>query len=220
MIAVLTAPRLTTSYLARTLVGIDASARSTNKVVICDGEVPVLPPGWRAEPFIRPVPYPHNKWAAWRAFDLALEAGEDLTLFEDDLSLCKNAAAVIENYVVPDDIAFMLFYAPWSGPPAIWRAHINAYVFAQCLRFPLRSLKTLCALRPQMEACRLGGSDECIKAVTMPLNWFWGVHKPGLVQHIGADSAVGNGLLRGTRISQDYPGDAFDALSLRRDHYY
>ncbi len=220
MIAVLTAPRIT-SYLERTLAGIDASARSTNKVVICDGEVPALPAGWRAEPFVRPVPHAHNKWACWRAFDLAVEAQEDLTLFEDDLSLCKNAALVIEDYAVPDDIAFMLFYAPWSTlPPAIWRAHINAYVYAQCLRIPLRSLKTLCELRPQMEACRLGGSDETIKAVTMPLNWYWGMHSPGLVQHIGADSAVGNGFLRGSRISRDYPGDSFDALSLRRDHYY
>jgi hypothetical protein len=212
MLVVLTAPRKR-SYLANTLRDIDRSATSMRKHVICDGSVPPLPPGWCAEPFVRPVAERQNKWAAWHAIDMAVEAKDDLILFEDDLRLCGSAAYVIERMAVPPACAFLSFYAADNGRNGIRVQSVRVFLYAQCLKVPLRSCRALNALRWQMETCSADGVDEAIGAIA-PSKWVFGTCIPGLVQHVGGESAVGNGALKGRRVSSAYAGDAFDARCL------
>ena len=111
-----------------------------------------------------------------------------------------------------------MFYAPWadsSMQSGVWRIHINNYNFAQCLKVPLRTCKILSNMRKDMEASREGGIDEILRVLGGPLDWKVGVHYPGLVQHIGSYSAVGETrTLRGYRSSRSWMGADFDAMSL------
>lgn len=224
MIAVLTIVHPQRTYLERTLQGIDESATSAHKVVVVDGQYPPdVPAGWSVE--LAPKPSfaapTENKHTTWRAFELAVEAGEDLVFFEDDLLFCKNAVRYIETFQVPSDCAFTLFYAPWGDASmrGTWRIHAARYDFAQALKVPLDTCKTLVSLKSTMITSRLGGSDENLRILGTPRGWKIGVHYPGLVQHVGDFSAASQGLLRGSRCSQAWAGPAFDALTLDHRQY-
>lgn len=224
MIAVLTTRRegAASGYLATTLADIESSARSEHRILVCDGVQLEPRPGWQQVIVDKPTTAPENRWAAWQAIALATMYGEDLVMFEDDLRLCVNAAAVIEETEIPDDVAFASFYAPFGDgttPWGWWKSSCRTYLFAQCLKIPLRTCQVLAGAIAEMRRCRLGGSDEVLRAMGTARGWQWAIHYPGLVQHVGAVSAVGNGNLRGTRSSRDYQGDAFDARTLRRDLY-
>jgi len=208
VIAVLTDPRRP-QHLAATLAGIDSSAASRARVVVVDGAAaPDLPPGWRAElapkpPRTRPA---ENKWATWRAFELAAAAGEDLLFFEDDVAGCPGAAAYAEEVRVPTDCALLMLYAPWGDgafPPRIWRYHASQFSFCQALKIPLPTCQKLAAARREMERLEEGGSDECIRAIGGDLDWLVGMHVPGLYQHVGMKSIVsGDRDLGGHRTSR------------------
>lgn len=224
MIVVITTARPDgSSHLADTLRAIDSSATSERRVVLVDGDaVPSVPPEWSVSNFQKPPNKGgQNKWVTWRAFELASEAGEDLLFFEDDIALCKGAVRYMERMEVPRDVAFVSLYDPYGGtvdgrPWGLWRARMHVYSYCQALKVPLRTCRILAAGVDEMrETLRFGGSDDTLRDFGRPRNWLYAIHVPGLVQHVGVKSCVGTQGLEGSRVSRSYPGDHFNALSLR-----
>jgi hypothetical protein len=221
MIVVLTTNRPGSSYLEETCRQIESSARRS-KVILVDGKESVTRNGWLSVAHARPVVPPQNKWTAWEAFRLAVEAKEDLVFFEDDLELCVNAASYIEDFPVPEDLAFVTFYSPWvekAFPIGIVRVHAHSYVMAQALKFPLRTAEELWRYRFEpiwKEASGVGGFDEILRYLAIKKTWRYGIFNPGIVQHVGANSVVGNGGLVGMRVARNYAGKDYDANGLRR----
>jgi hypothetical protein len=215
MIVVLTCNR-EQPYVEETLRQIEESAKG-RKVILVDGKS--FPPreGWEIVCRPRPVIPPQNKWTAWEAFRLAAEAEEDLVFFEDDLEFCKNAPAFIESFPIPDDVGFTVFFSPWltrEQPLGLWRIHPHAYIMAQAMKFPLRTVKKLHEARraPIWDEARcFGGFDEILRHIVISMGLRLGIFNPGLVQHVGAVSLVGNGDLQGMRVAKNYAGKDTDA---------
>lgn len=222
MIVVLTCGRSGASYVEATVKQIDESARGP-RVLLVDETLDnsfVNRSDWRVERRTRPIVAPQNKWVAWEAFHLAADANEDLCFFEDDLEFARNAPKYIENFSVPDDLAFVTFFSTWLGPKqplGLWRIHAHTYMMAQALKFPLRTVRHLVEERSGAlwnEGRMLGGFDEILRHVAIRCAWRYGVMHPGIVQHVGANSAVGNGELSDNRIAHNYTGCDFDADTL------
>lgn len=217
MIVVLTCARAM-SYADATLQQIDECVHG-QKVLLVDGTEHAPRNGWNVVCRPRPVTPPQNKWTAWEAFTLAAEADEDLCFFEDDLEFCKNAPSFIEDFPVPDDLAFVTFYSPWVDPTwpiGVWRHHAHSYMMAQALKFSRRTVKALAACKEGAMAIAPGGVDEALHHVAVTNLWRYGLVIPGLVQHVGAESVVGNGPLTGMRVTRNFAGREFDANGLRR----
>lgn len=217
MIVVLTCAR-EPSYADATLQQIDECTRG-QRVLLVDGIEHASREGWRVVCRPRPVVPPQNKWTAWEAFVLAAEADEDLCFFEDDLEFAKNAPSFIEDFPVPDDLAFVTFYSPWvdnTWPIGLWRHHAHSYTMAQSLKFPRRTVQTLVACRETAMTLAPGGVDEVLHYIATTNLWRYGIVNPGLVQHVGAESVVGNGPLVGMRRARNFTGREFDANGLRR----
>ncbi len=220
MIVVLTCNNRGQSYVEETLCQIEENAKG-RKVILVDGDS--FPPreGWEIACQPRQVIPPQNKWTAWEAFKLAANAEEDLVFFEDDLEFCKNAPSFIESFKVPDDLGFVVFFSPWltkDQPLGLWRIHPHAYIMAQAMKFPLRSVKKLLTARTApiwQEVMNQGGFDEVLRHVAISMKMRFGIMNPGLVQHIGAVSLVGNGDLKGIRVAQNYGGKSLDACKLK-----
>jgi hypothetical protein len=140
--------------------------------------------------------------------------GEDLVCFEDDVVLCRNAARYAERLIVPDDVAFVSLYAPWGDltmPPGLWRARCHSFAGAQFLKISHLTCLILVSARGEMEAALdLGGSDDMLKLLGKRRDWLYAAHYPGLAQHVGMVSSLGNGD-KTPRVSRAYPGDPFDA---------
>jgi hypothetical protein len=217
VIVVLTCAR-EPSYAESTLRQIDESATG-RRVLLVDG-VDVLPPaGWTAMYHPRPCVPPQNKWTAWEAFKIADRVGEDLCFFEDDLEFSKNAPSFIEDFVVPDDLAFVTFFSPWidrTWPIGLWRHHAHSYVMAQALKFSRQSVRELAACKEEAMSIAPGGFDEALHHAAITRRWRYGIVNPGLVQHVGSTSMVGNGPLQGMRVTKNFVGREFDANGLRR----
>jgi len=209
-------------HLAATLIDVDSSASDKTRIVLVDGaEPPEVPAGWRAICAPKPLhaPATENRWTTWQAFELAVEAREDLLFLEDDVKGCPGAAKYAEEFSVPADCAFVMFYAPWGDatmPWSLFRIHAAQFSFCQALKVPLRTCRALHDARAEMVACPTPGSDECIRAIGAARNWMIGVHYPGLYQHVGAQSLVsGDRHLFGSRTSRAWmAGD--DAAILTR----
>lgn len=217
MIVVLTCERAP-SYRDVTLQQIEECVRG-RKTLLVDGTDPLPPPGWDIVYHPRPVAPPQNKWTAWEAFRIADRANEDLCFFEDDLVFSKNAPSFIEDFVVPDDLAFVTFFSPWidpSWPIGLWRHHAHSYTMAQALKFSRRTVHALATCKEEAMVIAPGGFDEALHYIAVERRWRYGIVNPGLVQHVGAESVVGNGPLTGMRVTKNFAGRAFDANGLRR----
>lgn len=217
MIVVLTCPR-TPSYLADTLQQIDESTHG-RKTLLVDGVDCPSRAGWNIICHPRPVAPRQNKWTGWEAFEVATAADEDLCFFEDDLEFCKNAPSFIEDFAVPDDLAFVTFFSPWvdlTWPIGLWRHHAHSYTMAQALKFSRRTVRELVTCKEEAMSIAPGGIDEALHYVATERRWRYGIMNPGLVQHVGAESFVGNGPLRGIRVAKNFAGREFDANGLRR----
>lgn len=217
MIVVLTCVRFP-SYADATLRQIDESARGRRTLLI-DGVDRLAPLGWDVVHHPRPVVPPQNKWTAWESFKIADRANEDMCFFEDDLEFSKNAPSFIEDFVVPDDLAFVTFFSPWIDPTwpiGLWRHHAHSYTMAQALKFSRRTVRELAQCKEEAMAIGLGGFDEALHHIAVQRRWRYGIVNPGLVQHVGATSVVGNGPLVGMRYTKNFAGQEFDANGLRR----
>ena len=225
MIAVTTCTRAGgVSYLQATLASIDASARDKHKVLFVDGSAYLTdaPPGWEQRITPRPCVRAENRWPAWSAIRESVEHSEDLLLCEDDIKFCRNGVARAETVPIPDDVAFLSYFAPFGDltmSEGIWRTSMTTFGYAQCLRLPLRTLRALIEKRWEMTDASNGTTDGVLRAMGVRRGWKYGVHYPGLVQHVGAVSAIGTAGLVGRRVSRAYPGDNFDAHSPWIQHY-
>jgi len=224
MIVVLTSkrPEGAPFYLGETLRQIDECAAG-KRVVLTDGPLPdgfEPPDGWGVVRSDRPTRKPQNKWVAWSAFDVAAEAGEDLCFFEDDLEFSVGAPAFIERFEVPGDVDVITFFSPWMTkemPNGLWRINFHAYIMAQAMKFPLRTVRELRRAREEpiwKEGIPLGGFDEILHLIGIRRNWKLGILNPGIVQHVGDVSVVGNGELKGIRVARNYAGRESDARNL------
>lgn len=217
MIVVLTCARAQ-PYVDATLRQIDECARG-RKTLLVDGVDQLPPPGWDVVYRPRPVAPAQNKWTAWEAFKIADRADEDLCFFEDDLEFSKNAPSFVEDFRVPDDLAFVTFYSPWidsTWPIGLWRHNTHSYTMAQALKFSRQTVRELAACKEEAMMIAPGGFDEALHHISTVRGWRYGIVNPGLVQHIGAVSVVGNGPLRGMRVTKNFAGREFDANGLRR----
>jgi hypothetical protein len=218
MIAVLTCQR-PVSHLADTIRGIDASATERNRVVVVDGEsVDDVPPHWSVKFAPKPAwDYKiHNRFPFWACLELAVDAGEDLLFFEDDVTFCVNAVRYAEQFVVPDGLALVSKIAPLGdmppGGPHVAVHDIKHFAFLQGAKIPLRTCQSLMIARGEMQASRLGGSDTCVGIIGHRRGWKYGVHWPSIVQHVGDYSVVSQCHNPG-RIARSFDA-SLDALTL------
>jgi hypothetical protein len=226
MIIVLTTatPR---DYLDTTLKDVASSARGKRMLVVdCpgtarSGEVET-PPGWVSRLgwvslFVRrEEANTQNKFVFWDCLRTAVAAGEDVVFLEDDVRLSLNAARYAEGFIVPDDLAFVTFYCPWGDervPYGLVKTKVAHFNFCQFMKIPNRTCRELVARSDQMLYSRMGGSDEVVREIGTRLGWSYGLHFPGLAQHIGDFSAVGNRPCPG-RVSTAWVGPDFDAMAL------
>lgn len=227
MIVVLTCrrPDGSNKYVRETVRQIDESAKGERRILLSDGPLDDdwrPPSDWEIVYKNRPVIQPQNKWVAWTAFEMAAEANEDLVFFEDDLEFSKNAPGFISKFKVPNDVEFIVFYTPWFTheiPIGLWRIHAGCYMMAQAMKFSASTAKLLAAARYEsiwQEAMALGGLDEILRHIASTNRWRYGIFHPGIVQHIGENSVVGNGPLRGMRSARNYAGKDLDPHDLRQ----
>lgn len=217
MIAVMTAPRAGTSYLAQTLADVDQSA-THSRVVVSDslGHRPDVPEPWLMFNFAKPRGGKNeNRWAMWKAFELAAEIGEDLVLLEDDIRMCANGARYLERFPVPGGVGFVSFFAPFGErmPYGLWRGSLRAFSYAQCLKFSSRRVAALARGYHEMAGGPHGGADIALRAFGERRGWTYSLHIPSIVQHVGDVSAVDERRL-GDRTSPTFPGVDFRAMGL------
>ena len=101
---------------------------------------------------------------------------------------------------MPDDLAFVTFFSPWIDPTwpiGLWRHHAHSYTMAQALKFSRETVHALAACKESAMANAPGGFDEALHCVAVERRWRYGIMNPGLVQHVGETSVVGNGPLTG-----------------------
>ena len=208
MIVVMTHPRPGVSYLAGTLASIDESATG-RRVIVSDSDEPIaVPRGWELDTFVRPITQiPDNRWSLWRAFILAVEAGQDLVVCEDDVRWCRSGARYAERLTVPADVNWVTLFdtAFRAGAPhGLWRARAPVFAYAQAIKFSLRTCRLMRAAG--CLAYDRAGSDNQLAAIGALFGLTYAVHVPSLVQHVGDVSAVGNGGLEG-RTSETWRAD-------------
>jgi len=224
MICVLTMPGR--PYLLQTLEDIDSSAQSQHRVIVSDcrtvpADSTVRRHGWDSRPFDGAGTPGHNKWPFWHCLRAAAGTGSDLLFFEDDVRLSKNAARYAEHWLqVPGDLAWVSLYAPWGDSEVPWglcKVRAAGFNFCQALKIPNRTIQELVgeANTGEMENSMLGGSDDVLREIGGRRKWSYGVHFPGVVQHVGEQSAVCTArTLSRERVSKTWLGLDFDALIL------
>ena len=211
--------------LLSTLADVESSARG-RKAIVVDGDFQISRNGWEVVHYRGPKVGRQNKWVFWECLRVAAAADEDLVYVEDDASASKSAFAYIERFhEVPSDCAFASYYSPTGelhALPGHLRQQCSVFAYAVCLKVPLRTVKQLLDLTPEMEASRFGGCDDVLRALLGPRKHLAALHYPSLVQHVGDQSTVSDGAtLGGDRSSRNWRGRGFDALSLaNRNLYY
>ena len=212
------------SYLDKTLSDIDSSATGS-RVIVCDRCSAAPRKGWASiDVTARPAHAGdrENRWALWTALRFAAEAEEDLIVVEDDVVFCKNGARHAERLRVPSDVAFVSLFAPWGDmtmPLGLWRSRCHTFIYAQALKFPLRTIRELVPTWRPDEDTHKGGSDDMLSLIGVKRNWLYAAHYPSIVQHVGAVSSVSSMPIVGCRASRAYRGDDFDAERLPLQMY-
>lgn len=224
MIAIVTAARDGKSYLRDTISYVNSSASDHMRFLFVDGAEAIYSTGWTTVNAPKPDGCPRqNKWTAFAAVYLAADMSQDLILLEDDVRFCRNGMHRAEITNVPSDVAFLSLFAPFGDmtmPEGIWRASMANYGYAQALKIPLRTCVEIANNKSEMTDSRFGTTDGVLRDMGVKRGWLYGVHYPGLAQHVGETSVVSPGSkLDGRRISNAYPGDDFDAMSLWSVNY-
>jgi len=187
-----------------------------------------------------------NKWPYWRLLELAREttaALGDAVLLEDDLELCRNAIGRMALFPIPSDVDAVHFYNGFyfSGPrahPGLWRTPAAA-MGCQAIKYPRRTLERLVDWKTKEEWQKHNESDVALGLAQARLGLRFACHMPDIVQHVGAVSLVSHGMFSeagvplegagadarrdadrtlGGRVSVNYPGKRFDAMSLFSAH--
>jgi len=144
-------------------------------------------------------------------------------IFQDDIIVSKNLREYLEQSKMPSDGYMNLYTVPENqhyakSEPGWFPSNQNGKG-ALALVFPRMLLLTLFADRMWNE--RMLNKERGFRSIDGGIvhslsTRYYGknteyCHNPSLVQHIGEESTMGNGL---KAISDSFPGEEFDALSL------
>jgi hypothetical protein len=165
----------------------------------------------------------------WNTIQLANNLGVELLGFEDDIAVCKNAVTKMLALEVPSELAWVSFFdnmVEEAQGPGIKICSLGERLFwgVQAVKIPKWSFPDL--LKDGVDLSKipegyLGGRDYAMQKHMYDSNWpMYGSFFPNLVQHVG-DVSVLNGMrarmydaMKKRRISYNYPGDDFDALTV------
>lgn len=225
------------SYVHRTAAALLAAGADecAHQLVLSDGWDLEPPPGWDWE-----VRYPRAgiRVMLWWAFAHALELGADRLIFcEDDITPTRNAVRYLRRVEIPDSVAFVdahdmkeLRAETRPGLHLVPAAGLDkaGYWGNQCMMFPWRTMVYLSARSPLEELSHLrnrpaAGAGELHHGADMVLGrlveaspWpHWAVLLPRLFRHDGVQSAAHPTKEHvDHRVTANYPGEDFDALTL------
>ena len=240
IITVATCQRKDVEYLPQTLADLDGSGakEADVRVVISDGAVTsnspiswnvLMLPGQASKGCLRTL------WAAFRRARLD-ENVERLIYFEDDVLPCKNAVSYALTMKIPPDVAFVDlcdFQAFRKGrgdrTDGIHRVPVmgrvgEGYWGTQAMMFPRRTFEWLARIDhvdyENLEPRSSRNPKPCDLMLSKCLSkspWQeYGAHLPCLFQHVGATSAIYDGIELGPNRLATVFDPEFDALTLKR----
>ncbi len=238
-ISIITCPRPGgVSYVEATAAAlVREGAGDCHRLAIVDGqEAPELS-GWD----VRFSPLAERQGirvTMWRAFRAALEVGADRLIYcEDDIIPCKNAVRRMTEMEIPADTGFITFCDFKELPFAATETglhRISPYGISgtglfgnQCLIFPRQTLLLLVRRDPlavgeiilpcgdRVPATARNHADVMLGHMVSKIRPKVLVHLPRLVRHVGMNSIAHPERQRAAPATPHYPGDDFDALSLR-----
>ena len=160
----------------------------------------------------------------WRALAVGLEEArkhrsDRVLILEDDVELCRNALQYLERARLPRALDFVTLFDGHAihqrVPHGIYPVRARDFFCLQGVVWPL-STASMLLRAPAAAAWKERHSGDILIAQILAGRQY-GVHVPNLVQHLGAQSICNPGQkLTGVRTANNYPGPAFDALTLGR----
>jgi hypothetical protein len=114
-----------------------------------------------------------------------MEHGADqLTVLEDDIVLCRNAASYIRRFVVPEDRAFVSWFSG-REPGKLGFIEGNDLLGAQAITFPRRTIEVL--MRRKRDEGLMEAPDRLISRLLKRAqsDVTYAIASPSLVQHVG-----------------------------------
>lgn len=179
-----------------------------------------------------------NLYCAIEAFSLGTKFAGPLTIVQDDIEICRGFVPYLEKYmgeVERNNLVLQWFASPHYFPtkdnvtgPDGFRRGADDFLF--CLattysrKWAFQILDYLSRIAEEAEETgkwkddtgRVHGDDMHIRDLLKREHGEYWVHVPGIVQHVGERSLVGNAdvPLLGERVSRCYVGKEFDARGL------
>ncbi len=166
-----------------------------------------------------------SREAFWRIFRRTLDEypGHDAVFMEDDIEATTNAVPYV---VAWDSPHFTSFFNTRGSKPGPYVIDNSGFWGTQCFKVPAEIFARIAGedchaekwLRTPRGRVYSGGHQADIVIGRMLQRWGLPVYQHrSLFQHVGATSLCAPGAtLRGIRAARDYPGDDFDALTLRQ----
>lgn len=163
---------------------------------------PRLPIGWQCFALVRePRGSVADFWELLHTFP-----GEDLSVFEDDVLPCRNAAIYIERW---DCATMTTFFNPHGHPVGSRRlSPTTGFVYSQAIKIP----RAVAAKLRGADPSKLGVDHDV--AIGIALNGEHVFYHRSLVEHVGLRRVDGKPCAPRPRYAPDYVGSEFDALSL------
>lgn len=217
LIAMLTTPRDGASYVERTHAAVKAQLPAGEEcLLVVDGRQGPVCVGPTA--FVTKK-HKGNRAAFFEVIGHAAVYARPLLFLEDDIELCRNAIPYMFDFRIPDGIGWVQFFTPpplrsgagnglHVGPPGTAR-------FLQAAKFSAETCLRLWSWWAASDIDHAGGSDVALGMASKEMQIPWAAHSPDLVQHIGETSTGDNTHLTWWRRSADWPGEEFDANTLR-----
>lgn len=218
----LTHPRDGASYVERTHAAVKAQ--------MPEGEEPLLVVDGKQGPVCcGPIAFVTKKHKGNRAafFETVLHAAvyaRPLLFLEDDIELCVNAVPYMFDFKVPDGLGWVQFFTPAplrSGSGyGLHVANPGTSRFLQAVKFPVDTVLALAQWWAAADIDHAGSADQALAKAAKALRLPWAAHAPDLVQHVGETSTFDETKLTWWRKSPDWPGQTFDANTLKGRREY
>lgn len=222
-LVVYTSPR-SPAFLEQTLTSMEAAgvARWRGPKFICaDGYSPEVALGWKM------LTTGSVRSGQAKSFFGALHKASEIaglryvTLFEDDMILCKNALDIIarveinQDYVLLNWYTSKLFAQPRKGnEPYVWTMPLTLYGNIQAATYPIETVRRVLASDAAKTMSVGGNIGFDFFARVFPGKLCGNVY-PNLVQHMGGVNSAVSPMGAGSgNVSATFAGEDFDALSL------
>lgn len=168
------------------LEALDVQGWTGPRLVLSDGALAAdVPFGWRVVETEKS--HPDNGAAYRRLLELADGDGQGALVLEDDVIPAAGALELVRRLQVPDEVAFVSFFECWfrrEAPHALVRLPASAWVYAQAVGFPARTVKWLAAADWDL------GIGADVNIATILRGSDCAVHLPALFQHAGRTSTA------------------------------